>query len=300
MTKKTLLIDGNSVGHYHNNSNRLTVGHAETQAIFGSLRGIRAALVGFPGYTPLVLWDGRADFRYELYPGYKGNREATDPKTAAKKESYRKQRPILQAALTMLGVRQMVNSKLEADDLAGYFVRSLPDNQIVLLTGDTDWLQLVRPGVVWFNPEERKVTSANFTEQTGYLSPRAYLEGKVLQGDRSDTITPVGGVGKKGAPEFLAQYGSVIRFLEMYDKGELPAKLPKAHLKLATENRHLFERNMTLMNLIDAPVPDREHTTITPGAYDEARFKNLCERLAFRSFLANFDTFAEPFKSRLT
>jgi 5'-3' exonuclease len=296
MTQGTLIIDGNSLGHAAHNATKLSVGTMQTQAIFGMVKSSRLLAEKYPGWSQLVLWDGSAQWRKDIYPEYKGNRKAKDEKQAAHKQAYKDQSPFVRKALQLVGVRQMLVTSLEADDMAGILVRRAKGD-IVLVSGDQDWLQLVRNGVTWFDPiRDHTVGIGNFTEFTGYFSPREFLEGKALMGDTSDNIPGVGGIGEKGAPEFLAQFKSVANFLAQCDDGSFVPK-KKAHQNLASPaGRAAFDRNMRLMNLIDAPNPERDHMAVTQPAYSEAHFRTLCEKLAFMSILRNFDSFMTPFR----
>lgn len=328
----TLLIDGNSIGHANHNMAKLTVGAAEVQAIFGFLKSMRAMHDRFHDIVPIVLWDGRAQWRYDLYPGYKGKRQEDrekDPKKMKDKENYEKQVPIIKKALSSLGVRQMMHPEREADDLPGILINKMPDKKIVLVTGDQDWLQLIGPNVTWFDPiRDYTVTPANLLEFSGYLTPRAFLQGKALQGDTSDSISPVGGIGEKGARELLARFGSVEKFWKHcdeggdpgskanrslwkgrcpLDKGEWLAAFPgdkddkKGLMKYIAswegQGRLLFERNMQLMNLLGVPEP-ASGLKIDRGEYNPDVFQALCERLAFASIIRGWQHFTLPFASR--
>ena len=115
-----LLVDGSNIMHASHNSMPLTCGDMQVQAIFGTLRSLKSLLDTTPGQKEIiVLWDGRAEFRLDLYPAYKGNRAPLDAKGIAHKEAFKRQAPFLHDALSMLGVRQMRSPLLEADDLQG-------------------------------------------------------------------------------------------------------------------------------------------------------------------------------------
>lgn len=298
---KYLLIDGNSVGYACHYATKLHSGDMETQAIFGFLKTMRELRVTYPEHVPLVLWDGRATWRFDLLPEYKSNRD-DDPKKVAIKETYTRQTPYIKDALFTLGVRQIHATTHEADDLAGYFVPELlqkEGTEIVLITGDRDWLQLVRPGVTWrdMRDDSKVVTFANFFDKTAYKTPLAFLEGKCLQGDSSDCISGVGGIGEKGAPEFIAQFGSVRNFWAQCDSGAFkPTK--KAHINLYSgEGRQIFGRNLKVMQLLKVPKPEKEHVSVRVGPLRQEAFNILCQELAFASITRNLQAFTKPFEA---
>lgn len=299
MTKLNI-IDGNSIGHAAHRATKLTSGTLQTQAVYGFIRTMRDMLVEHPDFTPLCLWDGKAQFRFDIHPAYKSNRD-NDPKKVAEREHYVAQRPYIARCLEHLGIRQMTAMTHEADDMAGYMVEKVmatEGNEILLSTGDRDWIQLVRPGVTWrdHRDDAKVVTSANFFDKTGFPSPYAYLEGKCLQGDSSDVIPGVGGIGEKGAPEFIAEFGSVRKFWQRCDSGEFVPK-KKAHINLASpEGRAAFKRNFRLMQLLKVGQPDKKDVQVVPGKVDADKFAEVCEELAFVSILRNLDHFLKPFK----
>ena len=299
MAQKILLIDGNAIGYAAQQATKLNAGGMETQAAFGITKTIRELRIENRSFVPMVLWDGRAEWRFKLHPEYKSNRRDT-PEKVAMKAAYAKQKPHIERLLSTLGVRQMTAYDREADDLAGYFVRKLsadPANEIGLITGDGDWDQLVRRNVWRKDPrsDAKFITAANFYSKTGCKTPFAYLETKILMGDTSDCISGVGGIGEKGAPEFIAEFGSVRNFWRMVDSGEFKPKLKK-HIGLASpEGRAIYKRNFQMMQLLQVEPPPKAVTKIDTGKFDKEAFANACEELAFGSILRNLDEFTKPF-----
>lgn len=295
------IIDGNSIGHAAHRSTKLNSGDLQTQAVFGFIRSLRDMRIERPDFTPMVLWDGKAHWRFSLHPEYKSNRD-NDPKKVEERKHYVAQRPYISRALEHLGVRQMTAMSHEADDMAGLLVGQLakPGNEVLLTTGDQDWIQLVRPGVTWrdHRDETKVVTLDNLMDKTGYPTPYAFLEGKCLQGDSSDVISGVGGIGEKGAPEFIAEFGSVRKFWQLCEGGEFVPK-KKAHLRLCSaEGRMIFGRNMRLMQLLKVAKPDPKDVKVVPGKLDIDKFAELCEELAFVSILKNIENFCKPFGAK--
>lgn len=296
---KINLIDGNSIGHAAHRATKLNSGGLQTQAVYGFIRTMRDMKVENRDFTPLVLWDGKAQWRYDLHPAYKSNRD-NDPKKVEERQHYVAQRPYIARCLEHLGVRQMTAMTHEADDMAGYMVAKLtaqPGSEVLLSTGDQDWIQLVRKGVTWrdHRDDSKVVTLDNIMDKTGYPTPYAFLEGKCLHGDSSDVIPGVGGIGEKGAPVFIAEFGSVRKFWQRCDSGEFVPK-KKAHMNLASpEGRAAFGRNLRMMQLLKVEQPDQKNVVVQPGKFDADKFAEVCEELAFVSILRNLDHFLKPF-----
>jgi 5'-3' exonuclease len=296
-----LLTDANSVGHAAHRGTKLTAGALQTQAIFGMVRHVRERKLTNPSYVPLVLWDGRAQWRFDLHPDYKSNRKDT-PDKVKERAAYHEQKPYIFELLKHLGVRQMTVTTHEADDLAGYFVHKTmiePANKVKLDTGDQDWLQLIRPGVTWQDHRSTaklpEITTANFYEHTGYKTPLAFLEGKCLQGDTSDVISGVGKMGEKGAPEFLAQFGSVMEFWRQVRDGKFVPKTKALQHLCTPEARSIFLRNLKLMQLHKVIPPKQENTKVEKGEFNPDAFLKLCEELAFRSITSSHENWLRPF-----
>lgn len=292
-----LIIDGNAIAHAAHAGRPLSVGGQNVQAVFGTIKTVRMLKLAYSAFRPIVLWDGRPNFRYELYPEYKANRKTEDPKVQAEKDDYKSQMPILQAGLFALGVDQIFPKDHEADDLAGIFVRNKKPNQkIVVVTGDQDWLQFIDKDVTWYDPiRERFVQTDNFQEFTGYETAESFLHGKALRGDTSDNIKGVGGIGEVGAKALLNEHGSVVNFMKKCKEGYVPKG--KALQRLATkEGFEIFVRNMKIMDLKRAPDPEKDRVEIKRSQFDSESFQSFCEEWSFQSILRDFENFTLPFK----
>ena len=305
--KHIFVVDGNSIAHANHNGMTLTVGETQVQAIFGVLKTLRATLRDDPGSEIIVLWDGRAQFRVNLFAEYKGNRAEMDDKQLAHKQAFRAQMPILEKALSLLGVRQFRSPLLEADDLAGIVIPQLlaVGYRVTMLSGDRDWLQQVGAFCMWKDPiKNRSVGTANFLEFTGYFTTDAFVQGKALQGDSSDNINGIAGMGEKTAALFLAKWKDVREFFKAVDSGSYaPAKraskkstsLHPEQILASPEGRALFERNMKLMDWKLSRRPEAGEIIKAPTCANAAGFERLCQALAFQSILRELPAFLSAF-----
>ena len=296
MSKKHIfVVDGNSIAHAAHNGSTLTIGDMQVQAVYGFLRSIRALLNTLPESEIICLWDGRAEFRKEIYPDYKANRNSLDPKQEASRAAFKRQSPFIVKALSYLGVRQARCAHLEADDLAGFLVPKLglSGRKVTMVSGDKDWIQAVNTDITWFDPiRDRSCRGSNFLEFTGYESPLAFVQGKALIGDSSDNITGVGGIGKVGAPLFLARWKNVYRFLK--EGGD--SKLTKAEANLfSPEGRQVFERNMNLMDWKRSPKPLKGEIVYESTEVRTDLFEEMCRELAFNSITRELTPFLQSF-----
>lgn len=307
------LIDGNAIGYAAHGTRPLKVeGVGEVQAVFQSLKMLKRTKERFPEHPQLLwLWDGKAQFRYDAYPEYKGNRRDT-PEKVEMKEKYHAVQPYLEDCLKALGVSQVLAPDYEADDLAGYFVRQadLKKRKVQLVTGDGDWMQLVSPTVSWYDPRttaDKFVSFATFEKQTGFSSVGKFLMHKALMGDSSDNISSTG-IGDKGAALLINHFGGVKQMLGAYaangafNKENLPGDEFKFHRskfnKFCAENGlALFKRNYKLMNLHSAAYDAdmRSNAQITRSELDINEFEYLCRSLRFMSIVRELDRWVEAF-----
>ena len=312
---RTILIDSNSIGFAAQNGTRLSVGDYEVQAVFGFIRTLRSLMLKFPNSTPICLWDGKAKFRYDIFPGYK-DRVGHDEKMDQMRESYTKQVPDIKRLLLTLGVRQARSENMEADDLAAIYSNKLSKagKEVMLVTGDKDWLQLIDENVSWHehrSDKEKTITIKEFVSETCCPDADTFVQMKALTGDTSDTIPGIGGIGAKGAPDFLMQYESVENFFKLADEGRL-GKLGAVLKRFAANEapkdskkygkmlpmRDAYYRNLKLMDLNSKDRPEPKNLKMVKSDYNEAKFRGLCEELGFNSVLRNFTDWTSPFKGK--
>lgn len=306
-----MLIDGNSVGHYANSMKKLTLGTTEVQAIYGFLRTLRSLVETYPNLRPVVLWDG-VSWRKQLFPDYKEIRDrrntAAEVKLALSKDGYKKQAPYIKKALRFLGVSQVSALNMEADDLAAIISTRYAERgeKVLLISGDKDWVQLIRPEVTWRDIFEKKgrdkiVTPANFETNFGVTTIRQFIEVKALAGDQGDSVPGVGGIGETGAIEFIKTYGSVSDFVNqvIFEKTIDYKSLPKKFRALIDDESKLvaFQRNLELVDLFTASRPKPFNMIVDNGTPDAAKFRQFCDLLMFVSITKDLEIFLSPFSA---
>ncbi|WP_026610762.1 hypothetical protein [Methylocaldum szegediense] len=312
-----LLVDGNTLLYASQDAPRLTCRDMEVQGIYGVLRTLRNLLDRHRSYMPVVLWDGKAQWRFDLWPLYKGNRNET-PEQQAMRAAVKLQRPEVVKFLHSLGVLQMMGKSVEADDIAGHIVRRGEFERALLVTGDRDWCQLVRENVSWFDPRfDRSCNINTFENFTGFKNTTLFVQAKALGGDMSDNIPGVGGFGEVAIKELFEAFPmrGVVEFLHVYNtEGEktvekrLGKKIPKAFRRLAlneapptskkwgemARTHDAFIRNMKLMDLEFINVSEDDLICVR-RAPDETRFQELCQHFNFVSLLRQSD-WSKPFR----
>lgn len=309
-----LLVDGNNICFAEQTGRaRLHAGEIETTAIFGLIKRLRIMALRFKTNKIIVLWDTSPTWRHEFFPTYKSNRDK-NPQIVAAKNALKGQREYLGEVLRALGVQQFAAVGYEADDLGGHFSRGLAQKgaQSILITGDHDWLQLVsaEPTVAWQDPREdgKLISMVNFESETGYATPEQFLIGKCLQGDTSDCISGVGGLGKEAALALMRQFESIQDLSDRWSMtpGAKTSGTPLSRyrkkindfLAVNSEGMALYQRNRLLMDLRNVQIDACSLQQIR-GSYDPIALKQLFRQLAFHSLLADFDRWAAPFAPAL-
>ena len=313
-----IIVDGNSIGYAAHSVRELTVNGKQVQAIFFTLKMLKAVLdkFGEQANELVVLWDSRAEWRYEIFPEYKGKRDDSPEKVKSRK-AYKEQTPIIRQMLSMLGVAQSMAKGEEADDLGAALVHNRkPGDRIILVSGDKDWLQLVCPEVMWYDPREegRTVIAQTFAEKTGFSNPVLFSQAKAILGDTSDNINGVDGIGEKCLDLLFKLYGSIPKFIQSaaahsetarreFEKGDLPEELSRWRKKLNSfaygEGLEIFKRNMQLMNLLSKRHRSTEiieKVVMSQSPMDMDGFIDKCHELSFASIARKPEEWKQAFE----
>lgn len=206
-----------------------------TNAVFGFMRTLlKVVREQRPAYLA-VAWDmSRDTFRREMYPEYKANRGATLPPLG-------EQFGLCQDILQRIGVRQFMADRYEADDFCGTLSAKFEDEVPVrIITKDNDYLQLVSERTnLWMMHSSAEKTEELYKKydlvhgpeipercfrydpelvkkEFGIL-PSSVADLKGLQGDSSDNIKGVPGVGPATAVALIAKYGTVEALYDALD-----------------------------------------------------------------------------------
>ena len=218
---KLLVLDGNSILNRAFYGIKLLTtkdGHY-TNAIYGFLTTFRRLLDESSPDAVAVAFDLKAPtFRHKAYGGYKANRKGMPQELA-------EQLAPLKEIIAALGYKIVTCEGYEADDILGTLAKKCTDEgyECVIATGDRDSLQLVSPTVSvriaatkFGKPEVTLYDEEKIREVYG-VTPKQLIDIKAIQGDTSDCIPGVPGIGQKGAAELISKFGSVDNIYENID-----------------------------------------------------------------------------------
>lgn len=217
MTKKLLLIDGNSLAFrafyaMYNQLDRL-ISHKglHTNALVAFNNFLDQIIDPLQPDLAVVAWDaasGKETFRGELFPEYKDGRAKTP-------SEFKEQFPYLREMVALHGLRNYEQVGLEADDIIGTFSRmgEAAGYSVTIITGDQDLTQLATDKVT-VNVTKKGVTeieqyTPSYIMEKFGLTPLQIIEKKALTGDTSDNYPGVTKVGEKTALKLLATYHDI-------------------------------------------------------------------------------------------
>lgn len=143
-------------------------------------------------------------FRRKLYKPYKAQRKPMDT------DIFNQMR-ITEQICSLIGYPFINNAEYEADDILGMVARFANENDMdmVLISTDRDLYQLVRDRTVIYNSRSKDLIDRGWMYDKYKLTPEQWIELKMLQGDRSDNIPGIPGIGEVTALKLMQQYGSI-------------------------------------------------------------------------------------------
>ena len=286
MKKTLMLIDGSSLifraffafPKLTNNDGVMTNG------VYGFLTMYKNA---FDRYKPdyiLVAFDRASKtFRHKEFKDYKATRNKMPSEL-----SY--QFGILKDILDSLNVKYTDLDGFEADDIVGTYAKMAQEAgyDSVLITGDRDYLQLVDEKIV-VNltkkgvSETKEYTLATIKEEFG-LTPKQLIDVKGLEGDKSDNIPGVEGIGPKKAIEFIQKYGSIEGLYEHID--EISGKKTKERLIDSEPIAYMSKKIGTIVT--SAPV-EYELEELKVAEPDLPSLREKYSKYNFNKFIEDMD-----------
>lgn len=290
--KKFLLIDGSSLifRAFFAIRNLTTKDGIYTNAVYGFLNMyLKAVEMIGPDYVLVAFDRSSKTFRTRDYEAYKGTREETPNELSA-------QFGILKDVLDCLGVRHLDMDGFEADDIVGTLAKSAGERNITsyLLTGDRDYFQLVdaRTQVLFTKKgiSELEVIDVAYVAEKYGLEPKQLIEVKGLQGDTSDNIPGVPGVGEKTAVKLIQSFGSIDGVYAHID--EVSGRKLKENLIEHETTAYLSRKLGTIFT--EVPLDELEPEAYRLSEPDREALAERFERLEFSSLAQRFEVASRP------
>ena len=229
--------------------------------IVGFLRSIGYTINMFRPTRVIIVFDGKGGStrRRKIYPEYKQNRKTeyrVNRTYDFASQEDEKQNMIMQLQriveyLDTLPVTVLSYDNIEADDTIGYLCRQvLTDSNITIMSTDKDFLQLANGRIKIWSPTKKKMYDEQSVLDEFGISSHNYIWYRVIDGDKSDNIKGVKGLGLKTIQKKLP-FLSENRIVNI---DEVITKLP--------ESKDVIELNYKLMQLSDVDISGSTKTKI--------------------------------------
>ena len=229
--------------------------------IVGFLRSIGYTINMFSPTRVIIVFDGKGGStrRRKLYPAYKENRKTKYRVNRAydfASQEDEKQNMIMQLQrvveyLDNLPITVMSYDNIEADDTIGYLCKQvLTESEITVMSTDKDFLQLANSRIKVWSPTKKKMYDEKAVLEEYGITSHNLIWYRVLDGDKSDNISGVRGLGLKTIQKKLP-FLSENRIVEM---DEVITELP--------ESKDVIELNYKLMQLSNVDISGSTKTKI--------------------------------------
>ncbi len=291
---KLLLIDGNSIlnrAFYGIMGNKMlmTSDGTYTNAVYGFLAILFKILDDIDPEYLAVAFDLKAPtHRHKLYKEYKGTRKGMPDELAA-------QLPIIKEVLEAMNINIIEREGYEADDIIGTL--SLYGEEqglnVTVLSGDRDNFQLASDKTIIRIPRTKngKTETEEFDRkkviETYGVEPTELIEVKGLQGDVSDNIPGVPGVGEKTALNLVKEYKTIDN---LYTRLEENTANVKGKLKENLENNKELAYLSRTLGTIDRNAPiEKNLNKFKKQEWNNDKVLELFKNLNFNRYIDRFN-----------
>jgi DNA polymerase-1 len=161
-----------------------------------------------PAHAAVVMDKGRCARRTQVNPQYKAQRPPVPGELAC-------QFPLAAEAAAAFGFPVIALPDTEADDIIATYTRLAREagEEVVIVSTDKDFYQLIRPGVSLYDPQKQMVIDARHVVEKFGVSPEFMIDLQAMMGDPVDNVRGIEKVGKVGGAKLLHQYGSLENIL---------------------------------------------------------------------------------------
>lgn len=256
-----LLVDGlNSFFRYYCANPTMTQNGDPAGGVAGFLGMLAKLSEQFSPSEIHVVWEGGGSLRRRaIFPGYKKGKKPQkmnryyDDEIPDSDQNRLSQVAFLTKCLRQLPIRQHYIKDCEADDVIGYLARyKFKDSQVMIVSSDRDFYQLIDDRVRVWSPGQKKVIEKSDVLEKMHSLPSNMPTARACVGDSSDSIDGVKGVGLKSLSNRIEILRSVenVSLDDLFRECRLKASTSKARIYAnILENEDLIRRNFRLMHL---------------------------------------------------
>ena len=291
---KFVLVDGNSImnrAFYGIMGSRMltTKDGKYTNAVYGFLAILFKLLEDVDPKYIAVAFDLKAPTaRHKMYEGYKANRKGMPDELA-------EQMPMIKEILRAMNIDIVEMEGYEADDVLGtlscYGEKQGLD--VIILSGDRDTFQLATDKVTIRIPhtkagksETDEYNKKKIKEKYG-IKPKQLIEVKGLQGDTSDNIPGVPGVGEKTALKLIQEYGSIDNLYKKIEEGKDNLKGKQREKIIENKDLAILSRTLGTIN-VNVPIKD-DLSDFKVEEWDKEKVLEIFKELNFNRYIERFN-----------
>lgn len=289
MTNTLLVVDGNNICHRARHKYDLDNRGTDVSITYGFMHMLFSYMRKFKPNSVVVCWDGGVpQYRRDKLPIYKANRVHIKDGDELEWENFLHQmHEIRDISLPLMGVLSVWRHEIEADDLMYQMVRLSAHayDKIVVCSGDKDLWQCCKLGdhVIVYTSSNVEITRTDVENHSG-CPITEYVTWRALQGDSSDNIPGVKGIGPVRATALLQEY----RHLSGVYNAAMDGKLGAIGSNIISFGFNALVNNVYIMTLAFDRTGSRKvllDGTYTWNSYDGVGFKHYLMRNAFISFM---------------
>ncbi len=254
--KRVYLLDGTALIYrsyyaFINNPLRNSQGH-NTSAIFGVANTFLKLLDQHSPQKVIVSFDlKKPTFRHEMTDTYKANRPPAPDELIEQVQSVKE-------FFNRLSIPDISIEGYEADDVIATLAKTFQDDyEVMIVTGDKDFCQIVNQRITLYDPFTDKYLRPDTIEKKYGIQPEQFRDYLAIIGDNADNIPGIKGIGPKGARTLLNQYETLDEIYENID--EIQSKSLKNKLQEGAEEVKISRKLVTLVE----DVPLTKHYNIS-------------------------------------
>ena len=216
-------------------------------ASFGAdfIRTIQSLSKSYEASRTIVCFDfGKSYYRMNMHEEYKGTRKKPQEEEEIKK--YEDFFAVLNSLPDDLDEEVLKFRGVEADDILAWITQNVSDryDHTWIVSSDRDLYQLVDENISIFNIFGRKEVTLQTMAEDFEVSPSEYMLSRIIEGDKSDNILGIEGIGPKRAQALAREYKTLDNLLEA-----LPIKGRAKYIQNLNAGHEKLIRNEKLINL---------------------------------------------------
>ena len=253
-----------------------------TGAMYGVVNMLKSLISQVEPSHIAVVFDAKGKtFRDELFEQYKSHRPPMP-------DELRSQIQPLHAIIKALGIPLISVEGVEADDVIGTLAvqAAKEGKQVLISTGDKDMAQLVNDHIMLINTMNNTLLDREGVIEKYGIPPELVIDWLALQGDSSDNIPGVKGVGEKTALALLQGIGSIKTIYENLDKvAELSFRGAKTFAPKLLAEKEMADLSYLLATIKTDVELDVTHDQLMTSPQDHDKLVELFGKYEFKKWL---------------